>query len=95
MKDTYNTMVEKDTKVNITRILISTLFSSIILFSLSDYIIDKMTWKVFILPCFFGGMIGFELLGKVRHLTFWLKLYSDKKALIDDIIKKDIEDNKK
>lgn len=92
VKDTYDTIIEKNPKVDITRILISTLVSSIILFSLSDYLLQIMNWKVFVLPCFIGGMIGFELLGKINKLSFWLKVYKKKKDMIDKIISQGMED---
>lgn len=86
VKDTYDTLIGKNTNVNITRIMISTLVSSILLFSMSDYLINKISWKVFILPCFVGGMIGFELLGKINKLAFWLSLFSKKKDKILEIL---------
>jgi len=92
IKDTYNTFTEKDTKVKISRILISTTVSSIILFSLSEFILSKISMKLFILPCFVGGMLGFEVLGKIKNLAFWIKVYRAKKPLIDDIMKKELED---
>lgn len=90
VKDNYNTFIDKDTKVNVTRILISTLVSSILLFSLSDFILDKLTWKLFILPCFAGGMIGFELMGRITKLSFWIDIIS-KKGVIDKVLE---EENK-
>lgn len=92
VKDTYNTIIEKNPRVDLTRILISTLVSSIILFSTSDYITKIMNWKMFVLPCFVGGMIGFELLGKINKLSFWLRMYKKKKDIIDRIISQSIED---
>ena len=92
VKDTYNTLTEKDTKVKISRILVSTIVSSIILFSLSDTILSKITPKQFILPCFIGGMIGFELLGKIKDLGFWIKIYKKNKDVVDTIAKKEIDD---
>ena len=86
VKDTYDTLINKNTNVNITRIMISTLVSSILLFSMSDYLINKISWKVFILPCFIGGMVGFELLGKINKLGFWLNVFSKKKDKIMEIL---------
>lgn len=86
VKDTYDTIIGKNTKVYVARILISTLVSSIIIFSISDYLMNLMSWKMFILPCFVGGMIGFELLGKINKLGFWLKIYNNKKDVINKII---------
>lgn len=86
VKDTYDTLINKNTNVNITRIMISTLVSSILLFSMSDYLINKISWKVFILPCFIGGMVGFELLGKINKLAFWLNVFNKKKDKIMEIL---------
>lgn len=86
VKDTYDTIIGKNTKVYVARILISTLVSSIIIFSISDYLMNLMSWKMFILPCFVGGMVGFELLGKINKLGFWLKIYNNKKDVINKII---------
>ena len=89
VKDTYDTLIGKNTNVNITRILISTLVSSILLFSMSDYLITKISWKVSILPCFIGGMVGFELFGKINKLAFWLNIYNKKKDKIMEILSED------
>lgn len=86
VKDTYNTLTEKDEEVKISRILVSTLVSSIILFSLSDIILSKISWKIFILPCFVGGMVGFEAMGKLTKLAFWINIIKDKKDAINKII---------
>ena len=72
IKDTYDTLTGKDIKVKVSRILISSFVSTIILFSLSDIILSKLTWKLFILPCFIGGVIGFELFGKINKVSFWV-----------------------
>lgn len=89
VKDTYNTFTDKEYKVQVKKILISTLFSSIILFSLSDYILTKMSWKLFILPCFIGGSVGFESIGKISTLRFWLKFLIDKKQAVNELIEKE------
>lgn len=74
IKDTYDTLTEKDTEVKVSRILISSFVSTIILFSLSDIILSKlMSWKIFILPCFIGGVIGFEVFGKINKMSFWVE----------------------
>lgn len=89
VKDTYNTFTEKDQTVKITRILISSITSSIILLSLSEFILAKMSMKTFILPCFIGGMIGFEIVGKL-NLIFWLKvLVRNKKDLVNELIEEE------
>ena len=40
--DTYNTLTKKDYKVKVARIMVSTLVSSILIFSLSDYILKEV-----------------------------------------------------
>lgn len=95
VKDVYNTLTNKDSSVKILRIIISTLISSIILFSLSDIILEKISLKLFILPCFIGGMTGFELMSKIRNIDFWLKLYSNpnKENLINTLKEDKKDDN--
>lgn len=96
VKDTYDTLIGKNTNVNMTRIVISALVSSIILFSISDYLINKISWRVFILPCFIGGMVGFELLGKINKISFWLNIYKKKKDKIMEILsEEDADKNEK
>lgn len=89
VKDTYNILTDKDYKVQIKKILVSTIVSSIVIFSFSDYLLEKMSWKLFILPCFIGGTVGFELIGKISNLKFWLKFLIDKKAAVDDLIEEE------
>ena len=96
IKDTYNTFTEKETEVKIARILISTVVSSIILFSISDILITRMSWKLIILPCFIGGMIGFNLMEKIQTVKFWVGLLSNHKDEIAEILKNvDEEEEKK
>lgn len=92
VKDAYNTITEKDFKINVKRILISATVSSILIFSLSDYLLSKISWKNLILPCFACGLTGFELLGKMIHLKFWVNLFlKDKYGIKDQIIDRDEE----
>lgn len=93
VKDTYDTLIGKNTNVNISRVVISAMVSSILIFSISDYLIAKISWKVFILPCFIGGMVGFELLGRITKLTFWINIYKEKGNIID-IMSEDDKTNK-
>ena len=74
VNDTYKALTGKESKVMVKRMVISAIVSSIILFSFSDAILSRISWKMFILPCFIGGMIGFELLGKISNLSFWKKV---------------------
>lgn len=79
VKDTYNTLTEKDTKVKISRIFVSTAVSTVIIFGLSDYILTKLSLKMFILPCFIGGMVGFDSVEKLTSIDFWVEVYNRSK----------------
>lgn len=94
IKDSYETMVGKDYRVKVGRILVSTMVSSVIIFSLSDYLLKYMNWKTMILPCFAGGMVGFELMGKITKLSFWLKVAKDKKDIIDELVNDEHKNDK-
>lgn len=58
-RDAYNT-VSKKTKISVIRIIISSLFSSIILSALNEY--AKLSFGIFVFVCFCVGMWSFEIL---------------------------------
>ena len=90
VKDSYNTLTKKDERVKICRILVSSFTASIVIFALSDYIIPDLGYKITMLISFIGGSTGFELIGYITTLGFWIKiLMKDKKEVI-----KMIEDDK-
>lgn len=90
VNDTYNTLTKKDYKVKMVRILLSALVSSIIIFSLSDYILKRISWKLLILPCFIGGMTGFNLMGQLTRISFWVKVIrKNKDGILDDLQNED------
>lgn len=94
IKDTYNTLTEKDTKVKLARIFISTIVSSIIILSISDILLSKISWKLLILPCFIGGMVGFDLMEKIQKAEFWIKLFSSHRKEIIEILKMNEKEEK-
>lgn len=94
IKDSYNTIIEKEKQVKISRVLVSTVVSSIILFSLSDYLLSRISYKILILLCFIGGMIGFESLSKITRLSFWLKVFKEKKDIVDKLVNEANDDKK-
>lgn len=85
IRDSYNTITEKIEKVEFARVLVSTITSSIFIFSLSDYLLSKGNYKILILISFIGGMIGFEALGYLTRLTFWMKILKKKINIDIDI----------
>ena len=75
-KDLYNTLTDKDAKVKITRILLSTIVSCILMFCLEDIFLTYVSNKIFLLVCFISGLVGFELAGRLTKLDFILKVFS-------------------
>ncbi|MGL5752695.1 MAG: hypothetical protein ACRCXT_19310 [Paraclostridium sp.] len=76
VKDIHNTYTGVEEDIKLGRIIVASVVSTIIIFSLSDYILPKISYKLLILPCFIGGVIGFELFGKINNVTFWIDFLS-------------------
>lgn len=76
IKDMYNTITGKDTKVKLIRIIISTIVSCFIMFSLEDILLQYVSTKVFMLMTFISGLVGFETAGKLTSLDNVLKILS-------------------
>lgn len=85
VKDCYNTFVGVEEKVKLVRIFISSTVSSVIIFGGSDYILGVVSWKVMFLLCFIGGMLGFEIMGKIQNVKFWLTAFEHRGDIIDMI----------
>ena len=62
-KDMYNTFVNKDAKVKILKIVISTIVSCVLMFCLEEVLLKYVSDKIFLLICFISGLVGFELAG--------------------------------
>ena len=86
IKDCYNTFVGIEEHVRLIRIFISSTVGSVILFAGSDYILNRVSWKVMFLLCFIGGMVGFEIMGKMQSDKFW-KGIMERRTKIFSIIK--------
>lgn len=78
IKDTYETLTGQEPKVKVQRIMVSSIVSCVILFSLSDFILAKLSMKEFILPCFIGGVVGFEVFGKINKVSFWYEIIKNR-----------------
>ena len=76
IKDMYNTLTGKDTKVKLIRILISTIVSCFVMFSSEDILLKYMSTKVFMLISFISGLVGFEIASKLTSLDNVLKILS-------------------
>ena len=76
IKDMYNTITNKDARVNVLRILISTVVSCFIVYCCEDVLLQYVPIKVFMLICFIAGLVGFELTHKLTNLESVLKIFS-------------------
>ena len=76
IKDMYNTTTGKETKVKLIRIAISTIVSSILIFSFEDILLKTVSVKILIFISFIAGLVGFELASKLTSLENILKILS-------------------
>lgn len=96
IKDIYDTMKNKNTKVNILKIFISSLMSTMLVFSLSDYIFNSLNPKFYFIVGTIAGTLGFEIIGIVSNIKTWIKIIRQKvkDADISNIDDLDNNDNK-
>ena len=90
VKDVYNKLVSKNSyKLRISRILISTIFASILMYSLSGSMVPKYGIKFCLFPWFISGTVGFQVLGKVSKIGFWVnvgKAVYENKGVLQNIV---------
>ena len=72
IKDCYETIVKNNTKIKISRVLISALFSSVVLCAIDSYIDIKFSIYVFI--SVFFGLWGFNILEIILNSTIVLNI---------------------
>lgn len=97
LKDIYNSLKSNnEEKVKLAKILVSSTISSIIVYSLSDYIY-KYNPKFYLLVAVITGTLGFEIMGVVSNLKNWLIIVKKNIRNIDisDIEIDEDKDNKK
>lgn len=68
VRDIFNTLSGTDNHVKLTRILISAITSSILMYSLTDILLIKITDKILVSIYFISGLIGFEILTKLTSV---------------------------
>lgn len=99
IKDIYDTLKDKDSKVNILKILISSIMSTMVVFSLSDYIYKSINPKLYLLIGTVVGTLGFEIIGFVSNLSIKKIMHSITKKVsnidLSDIEFEDDDDEKK
>lgn len=98
IKDIYDTLKDKDSKVNILKILISSIMSTMVVFSLSDYIYKSINPKLYLLIGTVVGTLGFEIIGFVSNLSIKKIMHSITKKVsnidLSDIEFEDDDDEK-
>lgn len=75
IKDIYDTLKNKNSKINIMKILISSIMSTMVVFSLSDYIYKSINPKLYLLISTVIGTLGFEIIGFVSNLSIKKIMY--------------------
>lgn len=68
VRDIFNTLSGTDNHVKLTRILISAITSSILMYSLTDILSIKITDRILVSIYFISGLIGFEILTKLTSV---------------------------
>lgn len=67
-KDMLDTFLEKIPKVLIFKVLTSSLTVAILLYGLSEYILNKISYRSFTALCYIFGIISFEILVKYSSI---------------------------
>lgn len=70
VRDIFNTLLDKDNHVEINRIILSAITSSILMYSLTDNLLamSAITNKTLVSIYFISGLIGFDILGKLTSV---------------------------
>ena len=61
--------------MKIGRIILSTVCSSILTYTFSIYILDKLYFRGLVGVSYFVGLLGFELVSKFSNLTDVIRMY--------------------
>ena len=84
VKDIYNTLKGIDSKVKLTRILVSTITSSILIYSFSDILLEMgFSSKMITGISFLSGVSGFNALEKLSNLEGLINFLKYIKAYFD------------
>ena len=71
----YINLMKQGIKMKIGRILLSTVCSSILTYTFSIYILDKLYFRGLVGVSYFVGLLGFELVSKFSSLTDVIRMY--------------------
>ena len=70
VRDIFNTLSDTDNHVNLTRITVSAITSSVLMYSLTDNLLamSAITNKTLVSIYFISGLVGFDILGKLTSV---------------------------
>lgn len=71
----YINLMKQGIKMKIGRIILSTVCSSILTYTFSIYILDKLYFRGLVGVSYFVGLLGFELVSKFSSLTDVIRMY--------------------
>lgn len=92
----YMNLILKGIRMKIGRIILSTICSSVITYTFSIYILDKLYFRGLVGVSYFIGLLGFELVSKFSNLSDVFRMYflarfgldPDKLQKIDESLEK-------
>lgn len=73
LKDVYNTLIKKDVKFRLSRVLIGAISGAFIMIGLEDILLTKVGINQIITISFIIGTVSFELFNKISKLDTVLK----------------------
>ena len=73
LKDVYNTLIKKDVKFRLSRVLIGAISGAFIMIGLEDILLTKIGVNQIITISFIIGTVSFELFNKISKLDTVLK----------------------
>lgn len=73
LKDVYNTLIKKDVKFRLSRVLIGAISGAFIMIGLEDILLTKVGVNQIITISFIIGTVSFELFNKISKLDTVLK----------------------
>ena len=73
LKDVYNTLIKKDVKFRLSRVLIGAVSGAFIMIGLEDILLTKVGVNQIITISFIIGTVSFELFNKISKLDTVLK----------------------
>lgn len=73
LKDIYNTLIKKDVKFRLSRVLIGAISGAFIMIGLEDILLTKVGVNQIITISFIIGTVSFELFNKISKLDTVLK----------------------